>query len=420
VFVALLMAYSSSPTLFDRFAEARYCAVAMHRTRRRPGRSYRGFAKALATRGSALLASIAEHLRRTLERDAKATGQWTTCGFVVFGVDSSKFDCTMTRANEEAIGVAGRRKSWPQLVLTCLFHVGTNVPWAFKRGDAKASERKHLLELLSTLPARAPNAKASNAKASNAKVLILADAGFVGYEFFTQILASERQFLVRIGANVKLLRGLYADAGLHAEARGESLVYLWPDKAQKKNKPPLTLRLVTVVDGRNRRMHLLTAVMDEKALSESSLSDAQVAGLYAMRWSVELKFRALKQTMDRRKLLSDAPESARAECDWSAMGHWMLEMMSWRESRSRNRSVASALRAVRRAMSRHNAMSGNNTLTASPAASVGDCYRRTSIKKSRHWPHKKRDKPPGQPLARTATKNQITHAARLTHRSLAA
>ena len=195
-FVALLLAYSSGPTLLDRFAEARRCAVAMHPTRRRPGESYRGFAKALAGRGAGLLIKIAEHLRRTLERDAKATGQWLTHGRAIFGVDSSKLDCTMTRANEDAIGIAGRKKSWPQLVLTCLFHVGTNVSWAFQRGDARASERIHLLELLATLPARA---------------LILADAGFVGYEFFAQILASDRQFLVRVGANVKLLRGLYAD-----------------------------------------------------------------------------------------------------------------------------------------------------------------------------------------------------------------
>jgi hypothetical protein len=403
VFVALLMAYSSGPTLLDRFAEARGCAVAMHRTRRRPGRSYRGFAKALTTRGAPLLARIAGHLRRTLQRDALAAGQWLTCGFAVFGVDSSKLDCTMTRANEDAIGVAGRKKSWPQLVVTQLFHVGANVPWAFKCGDARSSERTHLLELLATLPQKA---------------LILADAGFVGYEFFKQILAGDRQFLVRIGANVKLLRNLCGDAGLYADSRG-GVVYLWPGKAQKKDLPPLILRLVTVVDGRNRRMHLLTGVMDEKVLS-----DAQVAGLYAMRWSVELKFRALKQTMGRRKLLSDSPVSARAECDWSAMGHWMLELMSWRESRSRKRSVAMALRSVRRAMSSNNRLKYNtlkyNTLKASLAASVSDNYKRTSTKKSRHWPHKKRDKPPGEPMARIATTNQMAHAARLMHTNLAA
>lgn len=391
VFVAVLMAYSSGPTLLDRFAETRRIAVAMHPTRRRPGGSYRGFAKALAARGAKLSAKVAEHLRHTLERDAKAAGQWLTHGFAVFGVDSSKLDCTMTRANEDAIGVSGRKKSWPQLLLTCLFHVGTNVPWAFKRGDAKASERSHLRELLVTLPAGA---------------LILADAGFVGYEFFASILESRRHFLVRVGANVRLLRGL---CGVHAEQRGD-VVWLWPDKARKNERPPLALRLVTVIDPRrNRRMHLLTSVSDA-----TELSDARVIELYALRWSVELKFRALKQTMGRRKLLSDSPASARAECDGSALGHWMLEMMSWRASRNRHRSVALALRAVRRAMT------GGNGLAATLAISLRDDYKRTSAKKARHWPRKKRDKPPGEPVARIATNDEVAHAAQLADRKAAA
>lgn len=393
VFVAVLMAYSCGPTLLDRFVEARRVAVAMHPTRRRPGRSHRGFSKALSSRGVALLAKVADHLRRLLERDAGAAGQWLTHGFAVFGVDSSKLDCPMTRGNEQAIGVAGRSKSWPQLLLTCLFHVGTNVPWAFKRGDAKAGERAHLLELLATLPAGA---------------LIVADAGFVGYEFFARVLASGRHVLVRVGSNVRLLRGL---GGVHAEQRGD-VVWLWPGKARREGRPPLTLRLLTVVDPRrNRRMHLLTSVSDA-----TRLSDRQLIELYAMRWSVELKFRALKQTMCRRKLLSDSPASARAECDWSALGHWMLEMMSWRASRSRRRSVALALRAVRRTMTgARGAM-----LAASLAQSLGDSYKRKSTKAARHWPHKKCDKPPGEPVARIATEDEVAHAAQLIHNKAAA
>jgi hypothetical protein len=92
----------------------------------------------------------------------------------------------------------------------------------------------------------------------------------------------------------------------------------------------------------------------------------------------------------------------------------MLEMMSWRASASPRRSVALALRAVRRAMC------GGGGLAASLAASVGDAYQRTSAKKARHWPHKKRDKPPGDPLARTATDEEITLAARLVQKKVAA
>ena len=79
----------------------------------------------------------------------------------------------------------------------------------------------------------------------------------------------------------------------------------------------------------------------------------------------------------------------------------MLELMSWRVSRNRVRSVASALRAVRLAM-----CGAGGGLTAALAASVGDDYKRASAKKARHWPHKKRDKPPGSPVARIATEEE--------------
>lgn len=357
----------------------------MHPGRRRPGDCCRGFAKALRKRSAELLEKIVAHLRRLLQREAVAAGQWLTHGFALFGVDSTKLDCPMTRANEDAIGVAGKKKSWPQLVLTMIFHVGTNVPWAFKRSDAKSSERENLLDLLCVLPLQA---------------MILADAGFVGFAFLRAIIQSDRHFLVRVGANVKLLRDL---CGVHVEQRGDR-VFLWPDEARKKDLPPLVLRLVTVIDpARNRRMCLLTSVSDV-----SVLSDEQIIGMYAMRWSIELKYRSLKQVMGRRKLLSDSPDMARIECDWGATGLWMLELMSWRASRATRRSVASALRAVRSSM---NGRSGR--LLQKLRASVPDRYQRTGSKKARHWPHKKKDKPPGIPRARNATEEEVAQAARL-------
>jgi hypothetical protein len=364
----------------------------MHPTRRRPGSCYRGFAKALRKRSPMLLEIVVVHLRGLLQRQAIQATQWLTHGFAVFGVDSTRQDCPMTRANEGAIGTAGKRKSWPQLVLTMVFHARTNVPWAFKRGDAKSSERAHLLDLLATLPPQA---------------LVLADAGFVGYSFFNSILASKRHFLVRIGANVKLIQNL---CGMRAQWHGVGVVHLWPDKARKKNLPPLVLRRITVIDPRrNRRMHLLTSVLDPAVLGDEQLVD-----LYGLRWSIELKYRSLKQVMGRRKLLSDSPALARIECDWSCVGLWMLEMMSWRESRTRKRSVASALRAVRASMTGRSGQLGEKL-----RSSVGDTYERTRPRKARHWPHKKRDRPPGDPIARTATTQEVAHAAKLTAKAAA-
>jgi len=386
------MAWSAAPALGGRFAAARGVAAAMYPTRRRPGATYRGFAKALARRSAALLAAVAGHLRRTLEREARAAGQWLTHdGRAVLGVDATRLDCPRTAANEAAIGAAGRRGSGPQLLLTMLFHVASNVPWAFARGDARAGERAHPLGLLDALPARA---------------LLLADAGFVGYDFFAAVLASDRQFLVRVGANVRLLRDL--DGG-RAERRGADLVWLWPAGARRQDRPPLALRLVTLVDGRNRRAHLLTSALDA-----GELTDGRAGELYALRWSVEVKFRALKQTLGRRKLLAAAPATARAEADWSAVGLWMLELMCWRRSRARARGVAAALRAVRGAMAAAGpARRRGRRLADLLADAVPDAYRRPGPKEARAWPHKKRDRPPGEPRARTASPEEVAHAARL-------
>jgi hypothetical protein len=149
--------------------------------------------------------------------------------------------------------------------------------------------------------------------------MLLADAGFTGYELMRAISGGGRRFLIRVGASVTLLRRL----GWCVEERAGT-VYLWPTKVQRQKKaPPLTLRLITLVDGRNRRMHLLTDVVDER-----ELSDAEAATLYAQRWGAELIYRSLKQTMGRRRMVCGNPEHAAVELDWAVVGLWVLGLMA--------------------------------------------------------------------------------------------
>jgi hypothetical protein len=79
------------------------------------------------------------------------------------------------------------------------------------------------------------------------------------------------------------------------------------------------------------------------------------------------------------------------------------------------RSTASALHAARAAM----AGRGGRVWPAL-AAAVCDGYQRRGPKKARHWPHKKRDKPPGDPLARTATPEEVQLAQEIKQRKAAA
>lgn len=386
VMCAILMAWDPGPTLLDRFEAARQCVVKMFPTRRRPGTTYEGFIAALVKVSQGLLDLVASSLRLSVRAAAEAGGCWEVCGWAVFGVDGSKIDCPMTHANEVGLGLASRANSWPQMLLTMLFHAGSGLPWAWERGGAKASERGHLLRMLCTLPLNA---------------LLLADAGFTGYDLLQAIMDSGRSLLIRVGSNVHLLTKL----GYAVEER-DGLVYLWPEAKQKKRCKPLVLRLITFVDGRNRKIHLLTNVLDA-----GKLSDATALALYRLRWGVELFYRSLKQTLGRRKMLSDSPGHAAVELDWAMAGLWMLDLMNAQEAGlSAKRSFASALRVVRSAINGRQTCRGpgcRGTLAAALARATGDGYPRFKPKKSRHWPHKKKDKPPGNPKARTATEAEV-------------
>ena len=263
----LLMAWSVSETLADRFDDARRCLTRMFPGRRRPGKTYQSLAAALARDSESLLATVSDHLRGEVRATATAAGRWEHRGFVPIGADGSKVECPMTAANEAAFGCAGKKKSTPQQFVTTLLHLPTGLVWAFARGPARASERSHLRDMLPTLPPRA---------------LLVADAGFTGYDLMAAILADggaggsddRRHLLIRVGANVRLLRKL----GYAVEERGQT-VYLWPED-KRDGQPPLALRLITLVDGRNRRMHLLTSVTDE-----ARVDDAAACELYTMRWA---------------------------------------------------------------------------------------------------------------------------------------
>lgn len=395
VICAILMTWDLADLLGDAFQRARGVLVSIYPTRRRPGGSYVGFMSMLARHSARHLSLLIPTLRRHVRQLACSSGCWTVDGWCAFGVDGSRIECPMSAANEHSFGIAGRKKTGPQQFLTTLFHAGSGLIWDFRRGGACSSERAHLLEMLDDLPPQA---------------LLLADAGFTGYEFFQKVMQGGRSFVVRVGSNVKLLLKL----GWCCEER-EGIVYLWPHKAQKRKQPPLVLRLITLIDGRNRRIDLLSNLLDEKVLPEST-----ALALYRRRWGVELIYRSLKQTMGKRKLRCDAPANAVVELQWSVMGLWLLGLMSVsriveRGERPGSWSVASSLRVVRRVMDGmlRRGLRLALSLSEALAEAVKDDYLRNGSKQSRHWPDKKKENLPGPPRALMADESQIHLAATL-------
>jgi hypothetical protein len=384
--VMLMMVWSPQAQLGDRFREARAAVVGMYPTRRRPGRTFAGFMSIMARHSPRLLVLITTHLRARMP--GHLGRDWMVGRWRVFTVDGSKIDCPRTRANQKHFKCGGRHKSGPQLLLTVLIHLRSGILWSWRQAIATGSERTLLRDLLKDLPADS---------------LLVADAGFVGYDLLGSILRQGHSVLMRVGANVRLLKELG-----YAVKQDKDTVYLWPDRAQRHRQPPLVVRLIVVKKGR-KKMTLVTNA------TQGQLSDAQAAELYQLRWGVELSYRALKQTLQRGKMLSDSPGHAMVELDWTLLGQWILSLMHWTHQPVRSRTpvhegTAQALRIVRQAMG---AGRGRKSLAAQLRAIRPDRYERKRSKRARHYPQKKKDSPCGIPKIRTATKRQVKLAKRL-------
>ena len=400
--VAIFMAWSPTRTLLDRFDQARQAVVGIHPTRRRPGATPEGFAKALAKYGPGILAFLAGHWRSCVQQVALSC--WTVDGWAVFGTDGSKFDCPRTRANEETFGVTGKNNSGPQQLLTCLFHVGSGLLWGWARGGLRgSSERGQLRELLHLLPKGA---------------MLLADAGFHGYDLLRTLLGQGNHFLIRVGANVSLLKKLG-----HATREGKDTVYLWPLKQQgrgwrnaKRRRlagvlPPLTLRLIQLTDAKGKPVYLLTDVLDP-----SQLSNKAAARMYRLRWGVEVMWRGLKQTMGHHKMLSGAPDRAAAELDWAMAGLWMMQLLAVRRmvesgQMPKSYSPAETLRVLQKAMT--GVREKRCSLRTELGNAVQDTYVRRGPKAARQQLRRRPQRPPGAPRARMATTIEKTLFRRL-------
>lgn len=419
---ALLWACSDLSTLKERFHHARKIVNRIFRWENAVGETWQGFIKMLRKWHDELMLAIVVHLRQQMEGDL--SGHWTIGGYTVFAGDGSRLEMARTRRIERAYSATKKRKqarkrkgknkqraktfakkrtqsaasvkkkaNTPQMWLTLLWHVGTGLPWAWKTGPSDSSERAHVQAMLVDLPENS---------------VITADAGFVGYDFWKDILNSEHHFVARVGGNVSLLKNLgYA-------RQYEHTVYLWPDCVAKKNQEPLVLRLIVIHDGR-QPVYLVTD------LTRSQLSDRQGAELYAKRWGIELFFRTLKQTFGRSKLRSHSPETARLEADWSLLAVWCVCLLGQKELLASGNSPtqlspATAIRAFQATLRdwRVRPETVDENLWKSLRNAILDEYNRTSKKASRDYPRKKKRERITAPKINNATRQQIKNAKQLT------
>jgi len=409
---ALLWAWSDEPTLTARFQAARKIAVRAFGLTEWTARTYQAFLKLLRAWTAVLAAALVLALRRRMQ--AELTDRFLVRGYAVFGVDGSRLELPRTASNESrfaprpkrpkavrrrgardqaarAAAARAKKANSPQMWLTVMYHVGTGLPWDWRTGPSDSSEREHLTQMMAALPAGA---------------LVTGDAGFVGYEYWKALLDSGRSLLIRVGANVRLLK----DLGYARERAG--LVYLWPDREAARLRPPLVLRLV-VAQGPRHPVYLVTSVWDDRALS-----DAQVIAIYRLRWGVELFYRQFKQTFGRRKLRSHCGANAEVEASWSLLGLWSLCLHGQVELAhdsipASGVSVAGLLRAYRGALRAYRSRpEPGESLWERLSVAVIDGYKR-SKKTSRDYPRKKREPGIGAPEIRPATPREIELARQI-------
>lgn len=406
VMLAVLWVWSDRSTLTGAFGEAKQLSLTMF------GQialsSYQGFMAALVTWTGRMLPLLWARLHGLME---EAGGKhWRIGRWLALAVDGSRASTPRTKSNEGAFSAknyggsatAKSRKKWrnkkrrtkrlaehvkPQIWLTLVWHMGLGMPWCWKTGPSTASERHHLLDLLQSL-------------VFPKNTLFCCDAGFVGYELWKTILDRKHHLLIRVGGNVRLIRGL------GQARRYQDLVYLWPTAVARRQEPPLVLRLLEF-QGPRSKVYLVTSVLDKAALTLP-----QAMRMYKQRWGIELQFRTLKQTFGRGKLRSRTADHALVELDWSLAGLWMIQLFAVKEQIKiaippERSSAATALATVHDAMrSSRVAVSGPQALARRFADAVKDEYQRRSSKRARYQRNSK-DKPSTtKPRIVTATKAQ--------------
>jgi hypothetical protein len=278
VWVLLTMTWCLGQSQEERFAAARAVYVAHHQRARRPGTTLAGFLTALTKLPLPVLRALARGVRQRLGtlwvQSLRLSGGW-----LPMACDGSRVECARSAQLQQRLGEAGKPGSAPTIFVTALVLLPLGVVWSWYWGKGTASEIHHLRRLLPTLPRRA---------------LIVADAGYLGYELFRAIVAAQAAFLVRLSSRAYL----YTAEQMPLTSWTEGLVYYWPKTVQDQGLPPLTARLLRI-KGPKADVWLLTSVLAAEQLSRPTAGQ-----VYRWRWRNEGLFRDYKRLLQKVKLSS--------------------------------------------------------------------------------------------------------------------
>jgi hypothetical protein len=412
ILVLLAMTWSLGECSAERFEMARGIVTICRAKRRRAGKTNTGFQKALCRLPMRPLVALAAALRGRLI--SLLVDDLLHDGFIPLGCDGSRLECCcndellarMGKAGKASKAKASKSKASkskakarqvdkafcsPAMWVTAVVHLTTGVPWSWMLGKGNASERDHLRKLLPTLPKHA---------------LVVADAGYDGYDLAAAILASGASFLIRMSSKSRLL----VDKPTDPDQFRQGLVRYWPVRARKAGLPPLELRLIRVRGRRNSKdpkrgtdVWLLTNV-DARRMTMT-----QAAKFYRMRWENEGLFRSYKRTLSKVRLVGRTVRSVHREAYGSLLAcQLLLAQGAWASREVRDQASTATPCSVRKVIL---VMRGELKAVVkldrrvSYQDRLSRCTRerrqRTSNKLKREWPQRTPHKPPRPPLLRT-------------------
>jgi hypothetical protein len=317
ILVLLALTWATGDSLPERFETAKAFVATSLPKRRRPGRTVQGFQMALARTPMTVLRAVAAGVRRGLPL-ALASG-WQVDDFVPLGCDGTRLECPRTAELEQRLGQAGKPGSAPTVWLTALVHLRLGVPWAWRWGKGTASERDHLRRLLALLPTA---------------VLLVADAGFVGFDLLRTLCRQRVCFLIRMSC----MATLYREGGGRPSRFRDGLVYYFPPGQKKGSlkQAPLRLRLIRVRgQGHKHAVWLATNVLERQRLSTR-----QAAQFYRWRWESEGFFRTYKRTLAKVKLHSRTVRLVHREAEGALLAAQLLLAQGALAVRPRRRGAA--------------------------------------------------------------------------------
>jgi hypothetical protein len=387
LYILLLSTYCCGDSLPEKFEAARGFYVVCCSKRKRPGTSFTGFEKAVAKLPMPVLRALAAAIRGRVE--AIFGERWKVGNFIPFGCDGTRQACPRTEELERRLGTGGKEGSSPTIWNTSIVHLTLGFPFCWRLGKGgKASERSHLIHMLSWLPRLA---------------LIVADAGYVGYEVTATMIQANVFFLIRMSS----MATFYSETNEPLDAFREGIVYYWPKTQQDQGKPPIRGRLMRIRSCRhNVDVWLFTNVEDPRQLPLET-----AATCYRWRWENEGFFRTYKRTLRKVTLMSRSVRQVHREAEASMIATQLLlcqGALAMPVPKKGNLPVMCSPRGVlleaRRDISSRK--EPKKPFSERIARAQRERRERTSAKQKREWPRRKPHTPPHPPALLTLTDEQ--------------